>query len=424
MPNFVNLKNKYLNVGLMLDDDYAQVSYSTHISSAPVTLGQEDGGNILLIPVLLYRRPKEGLWFFGSDAAHFARKGLATRGSLVSSLLKLACLGEAVVVGDASYSPLDLLALFLRRLLALLCERTGGTIRILTITVRELDQKTLATLKAVSNELKLTDGSVCLESFAESCFHYIFNQAADIWHNANAICDFTGRYIKMFLLDIKSIGEKTVAAFDSRQIEDFETTQYLEDESLDEMLSAHLNSFFTGHFISSVFFCGKFERAYLGRDSLKKFFSGKRAFLGSNLYSKGAAYSAAAKLGGRDNVLLIGDGRLRVNIGLQLLRDGHLEYKSLLTAGLNKDEAVSDTNIIVYGRDFIDLVFSSPYSDVLKTGRISLNELPERRKGRTILNLKMEMIGDRIVRARFTDLGCGELSPSSGLVWEKDIKLG
>ena len=151
---------------------------------------------------------------------------------------------------------------------------------------------------------------------------------------------------------------------------------------------------------------------------------GRRAFIGKNLYSKGACYAAAVRAGQEEwPYVYMGDNEMKVNVSLKVLRRGNQEFFTLLRAGDNWYEAVGECEVILAGEPEISFWLQLPNSREAKIEKLTLADLPDRPRRATRLRIHAKPLSDHEVQVQIRDMGFGELFKSSDKTWTYVMSL-
>ena len=222
----------------------------------------------------------------------------------VSNLYSKALQREKVVLGEKTYDAIWLLAKFMQMALELF-----GSIEYITFSVPHTDIDISKMLKGVGQFVGVSKERVQVQDFKESFCHYMFYQPKELWQYESALfyCDrneiraymlrklktVVGRGTDLFVTvdEVASAKMKELAAI-------YPVLNVDKAKDADERFKSFIQSVFDKKVVSSVFLTGEgFENNWYP-NSLKVLCNGRRAFLGNNLYSKGACYASYRK--GRD----------------------------------------------------------------------------------------------------------------------------
>ena len=109
-------KNNAYYLGIDLCDTYAMVSFYQLNMEEPDTVSTIAGSENYRIPLILARRKNVGMWYYGDEARKMAKTSEVL---CVDCLLQRAINKEKILVGDTSYDAVELLALFLKKVMEL-----------------------------------------------------------------------------------------------------------------------------------------------------------------------------------------------------------------------------------------------------------------------------------------------------------------
>ena len=175
---------------------------------------------------------------------------------------------------------------------------------------------------------------------------------------------------------------------------------------------------------SSVYLVGEgFDGGWM-QDSMKYLLSGRRVFIGKNLYSKGACFYGYIK---NENIpwnyFYIGNNELKLSVSLKVTENNEMKFYVLQKMGENWFKSKSECEVILIGDNEIDFWVQRVNKRENKIEKIVLTELPKRETATTRLKISSKAVSDKEVVVNISDLGFGEISPSSGLKWKYKIKV-
>ncbi len=422
------LGNERLVVGYDLGDDYSQISYC--ISDGEVeTLSSVAGAENFNIPTVLCKREQVNQWFYGKEALRYAEEH---QGILVKDLLSLAVDGEEVQIDGKTFDPVALLTLFVKRSLGMLSAiASPDKIDALMITCDELNHRVLEVLSRVVSGLKIKMNQVSFQSHTESFYNYMIHQPEELWFRQVLLCDYRCGRVKVYRMECNRRTTPIVAYIGSEEhpflqcapMPDTESLRREKAERLDREFLELMSGICSRCMVSSVYLIGEdFSEEWM-KESLRFLCRGRRVFLGSNLYSKGACYGALERLSasevGKSHVFL-GNDKLKANIGMKVLRRGEESYYALLDAGVNWFEAERTIECYLQEGNEIELLITPLIGKSGKIARIVLENLPE---GISRLQLHLYLKEENCLIAEIEDLGLGELRVGTGHIWQEEIDL-
>lgn len=189
-----------------------------------------------------------------------------------------------------------------------------------------------------------------------------------------------------------------------------------------DLTEKSLESIFTDHGISSVFLVGDdFEEDWLQKN-LKLLKTGRRVFMGKNLYVKGACYRGMELKDRTQDYVYLGEQKVRCNIAIKAPKDGQESYVSILEGGNNWYESSTSLEVLLLDEPVLEFAMIPINGLEKKTFVIHLENLPERPKKTTKLCVELEVTAPDCAKLKIKDLGFGELFPQSDMVYEGELQ--
>lgn len=419
-------------VGYDLNDTCVQISYCSLKEPNPETFSTVGGEQRYDIPAILCKKSEVNQWFFGDEADKVASHDAGIK---VEHLLAQARQGETISIEGEDYDPTALLALLVKRTLHMLSTvMATEDIEVLMITVDNLDEQTLKVLEAIAPELPVASEKIHFQSYAESIYYYMLNQPEELWKQRVLIFDYAGKGLRFYGLHMNERTQPVVVFMDEGEFPEITSPEEMypdmsESERavrMDEKMLQTMRECVDRHVISSVYLIGDgFEGDYL-KQTLKYLCMGRRVFQGKNLYTKGAAHSAMEKLvPGSYSVthIFLGKDKLKSNFGVQVMNAGEETYAALVDAGINWYEAVAKCDFILAEEPVVPLIITPLDGKDVRTVNIELTGLPIRPAKATRISVKISFKSEHLAVIRVYDMGFGEMYPTSGKVWDKEIEI-
>lgn len=418
-------------IGLDLTDTYSQISYGYIEDSEEVeTLSYVAGGSNYLIPTVLFKRREVNQWYAGYEAV----KNVDMDGILVDHILTRARNEEMITVGDESFKPASLIALYIKRILAMVnivapITRIGSFM----ITVDTLDDKMVELLSNAVSLLGLKTKNVFFQSHMESFYFYTIFQPQELWMHEVLLLDFSTESLKSFRMECNKNTTPIVAFIDPNSYSGFKTAELndiipgteearLKDEELSKLIADAAGN----RLFSSIYFIGENFNTEIFKESVKAMARRGRLFEGNNLYSKGAAYSARNKIVKSilsESHVFLGNDKLKSNVGINVLKRGVNAYMALLDAGINWFEAKRECDIILNQGNRLSFVVTPLTGKNPRVVDVTLGDLPKRPAKTSRLHLSIKMISETRMQVNIKDCGFGELFPATSLEWNEVIDV-
>ena len=416
-------EKKYM-VGMDLRDEACQISWCRsqkgRLLQEPVTYARVPGSGKFDIPMALCKTAGENQWFYGEEAVeHSAEENRI----FIPRLLSLALDGSPVAIDETEYDPAALLALYVNRCLQELEQGIPGGIAAVMFTARTMDSRTIELLENVRKRLDLK-ASVYYQSFAGSFYDFMLNQDESLREPAAALFDYeTGGRLRVTKLIFNPHTTPVVSYLEENE---YPGLFAKDDAGRDREFAGILREELAGHNFSSVYLVGSGFKGGWMKKSTVFLCQGRRAFLGGNLFSKGAAYGAVFKEEKPEilsRYLFLDQNKLRSNILMKALDRGELARISLVDAGVNWYEVRSSADVILDSTAEINLILHPLTGGKEEPFHIRLDRLPVREGRMTRVRLEFSMLSAIKLHIQIEDLGFGEIFPSSGLKWEQDLTL-
>lgn len=408
-------KEQQLYIGIDLNDRYAMVSFATTTHREPETASSVAGSEMFQIPLAVCRASASGQWMYGDEAIRFEK---ADMGKCESSLLTRSLERDFTIIQNETYEIRTLFAIFIKKILSL-AGKLGPHIEIgkVVFTFPKLDTKLMELMEYVFSELPVARKKITVMDYMESFYYYALNQRDGLSTHDVAMFQYYGKNMLCWYLTRGKQSKPQMIQIIERDC------GYL-TENKDHDFSKIIPKLFEKKIISAVYLVGEgFEGDWM-KHSLRILCQGRRAFLGKNLFSKGACFAAEIYSGLIPwNYSYMGDNQMKFNISLKVRKNNEMAFHTLISAGDNWYEAESVCEVILDGPGEIDFWIQMPNSREARIDSLELTNLPSRPKKATRLRILAKPISDRSVKITIRDLGLGEFFKASEMVWEHVMEV-
>lgn len=253
----------------------------------------------------------------------------------------------------------------------------------------------------------------------ESVVHFVMHQTNDIWQHQVWLLEFGREEVRATGIQVNKRTTPMVVKVEEPEYWDMGSAQ---EESRDERLLQYIKERFGKKHISAVFLTGTdLNRAEYGKSREELCFR-RRVFLGDLIHARGACM-AAGEENGKRTYLFLSEQTLLYNVGIKSSQGGEEGVYTIVSAGLNWYEAKGSCEVILLDEPLLEFSFQSMLGKEAVRAGMLLTDLP-RRPGRTC-RLLVEVCFPSPVQCeiKVTDLGFGELYPSSDLYWTELFTL-
>ncbi len=402
-------------VGIDIDDTYAVVSFYTTGMKEPETLSMVTGSEIYQIPVSIAR--KEGIeqWVIGEEAEKVAENEPKIA---VNKLFQRAFLQEEIQLEEECYLAEELFLIYLKMLIGYAGGLYGEKVLSgLAISIEDITPEKIAFLFRLREKLGIEKSRFWILDRKSSFYYFIFRQQESLWRQNVCLYDYRGDKMTCLRLERTPNTRPQLIMIEESQAQ---VDAEYKDAYFFEILQMHMK----GHAISSAYLVGnEFDGNWM-KNSLAFLCRGKRAFIGKNLYAKGACY-AALTMGEKLlwPYVYFGEHEIKVNVSLKVKDYEREGFFSLLDAGERWYEAEGHCEVILDGSNEIDIWLQFPDNSQAWTQKMTLEGLSVQEKKTTRLHICAKAKSDREICIQVMDMGFGEIVKSSGMSWEYLISV-
>ncbi len=405
---------KDIYLGIDFGPESTILSIYNQNMAEPQTISTVLGAENYAIPTALAKKNGLSQWYFGHDANLQSSLGQA---SLVENLYKNAYDDTKLVVSGESYSARQLLVIYFKKLLSMpSIYSVMDRLKKLIVCIDIVDSTIIELLQYVAQELNIGQDSLLIIDKKECFYYYALSQKPDLFTYNVALFEYSKENSFSFILSRNASTKPQVVTVD-KQSNDMTSCNDLDFLNI-------AKSTFGNKVFSAVYLVGDGFNGEWMKESLTFLCRGRKVFLGQNLYSKGACYAGLIKSTDKDwPFIYIGDNDLKFNISLKLIDKGQYTFYSLLEAGRSWFEEKGECEVIIDGNSEVELYMQKPEQRMATTQVLELIDMPERENRTTRVRIEAVPLSDTSVQINITDLGFGEISPSSGKKWEHTITI-
>lgn len=437
-------------VGYDINDNLTQISYFELNNDSPETLVSDGENERLGIPTLLCKRRKVNQWSFGTEAERLIRNDGEAE---VSRIFSLAVSGKSLTIDGESFDGLDLLILFIRKSLNLLSVYVSvEQIESLIFTAPSLDSNVISVLERVAAAIPVPRDRISFQSYSESVYHYMIHQQQELWETESVVFDHDGRYMTCYYLRMNHRTTPIVGMIDEFNFDDvkvpddqlttFEETEAGEDgneeykdkaeeqdekiREMDDALQELMHDFLMTRPVRSVYLLGDGFSKEWCKNTIRFLCMGRRVFQGRNMYSKGACHYGMDRLKPTElnsKYIFLGKDKLQFNLGMTVNRRDKEEYIALADGGENWFDISTVVEFMLVQGSRVELIVTPLDGQEIRTIVINLDGIPNRPPKTTRLRMRVSFCSGDTVKVMIEDLGFGEIFPSSGMRWEKEVKM-
>ncbi len=416
------MKKRHI-LGYDINEKNCQISYYDETKNEPETL--EASSDDYQIPLVIgYFRER---WIYGREA-----KRLATVADdyTVTDLFWRAQYREKAELAGKTYDAVWLLAKFVELSLSQFEE-----IDCITFTTPETDIDMFKLLKGIGQHLGIPRANIFVQNYKESFCRYMMFQPKELWQYESALFYCDEQRIRAYMLRKLNVGGGQGAGFvtvdevaNAHMSELAALYPFISEEranDADLSFKSMIENVFEKRVVSSVYLTGEgFENRWYP-NSLRVLCNGRRAFLGNNLYSKGACYTSICKfLGKEDGPVYLDETKLMDQISLRMRVGGKEGWHPIVSWGEHWYEADGQWEVLLEDNSDIEIFVEALTGEDVQVERVSLEGLPDRRDYSLRLQIEVLFLDEETCKLIFKDIGFGQFFPATDFQVEKVIHLG
>lgn len=409
-----------LMIGIDLGKDSSQLCYYDRKAEEPRSLPVKVGSSQYEVPTCLCRRVEQKDYCIGIEAEYFAReKG----GFLVEDIYGISKSRKSVQVAGEEKQPWEILAYFLNGMLKLTgVADINRNIRCLTVTMESLDDIQVENLQKAGEELEIQNTSFIIMDHEESFYYYIMTQKTETWNRSVGWYSFDKNHVTFRKMVMNSNAKPILVKLEDPVETDLNDS---DNEQRDADFYTFAKNTLGSELYSSIQIDGEgFDQEWAQKSVKLLCYQKRKVFYGNNLFAKGACAAGAERFLTRKlrDYRYLSSSLVLKDVGMDMRVMGAQAYYPLIEAGRNWYECRAECELILDGTDELIFVASAMGESEKKYIGMRLPGLPKRPNKTTRLDVKLQYISQDECEIMVTDLGFGEMFPSSGKVWKETTR--
>jgi hypothetical protein len=414
-----------LIVGYDLCEDYSQISCFSYKSFEPIPISIRDEDELNRIPTALCVKADTKQWLFGEEAIACNAEG---EGILVDQLLDKLMLGTEVRIYGQTFQPVELLEKYLRKTLMLVKKYfPTEPIAKLVVTLRVASPALVEGVYAALEPLGLEKDRVVVMSHAGAYLYYALSQDKSLWMNDVGLFDFSREGLLYYQIKLNRRSKPMIACLNKADYSDIlnNEPQLKSKEKLAYTFKNIADTALYKNLVTTLYFTGIGFEGDWADEVIHSLCTGRRVFIGQNLFTKGACYAAKELSGDRklEEFILLNDDMLTSVVGLRVYKDTRFQEEILAEAGANWFEVNKSVEVIPQGEAELELILKNVLSKEIVREKLHLTNLPDRPDRMTRLEINFTCKNQSTGVIRVSDLGFGEIYPERGCIMETEIEI-
>lgn len=379
-------------------------------------------------PTVICRKKEEDAWYVGEEAYAYTLLG---EGIIVDKLIKMVRKDGTATIGGTKYEGLELLKLYLKRVLKLPKEEFFcDQVKELVVTLQNIEVKMLNVLMECADYLEIPKERIHVISHTESFVYYTLSQKKEVWANQVGVFDLSEDSFHYYEMKVQRGLRKTTVVAEDEALEESFNLSILDTPSggklADKILCSCGERLLRKKLFSSLFLTGKgFDHHEWAVDSMKVLCSRKKVYIEPELFARGAAFKGMDYLQNESAYpfICICEGRLHSTVSMKVLHKERESQLIVASAGDNWYESKSSVDLIVDNQDYIEFLVTPLDPKQKRLVKIPLEGFPKRPERTTKVTLSVGFLDEKTMAVVLKDNGFGELFPATNAVVKQEVML-
>lgn len=421
------IENQTLFTGIDLANEYSHISCYDEALFEPVSICENEEEDSFQIPTVLAAKQENQQWYIGRQALEEAA---VQNIPLLTNIIQKIIHQEPITYYDKIWSPEQILAKYFRKLLTLVQKKyPGKNIAMLTITIGRWTKELKDAVEEALKMLGFTKNRMQVISHQQSYMYYALSQKRELWQNDVGLFDYNEEGLSFYQLCVNRRTTPTTVGVEKKDFSDlltYEMKKQITDVSeLQYMFDNITKKALHKKVISTIYVTGKGFRGGWANKVLEGLCTGRRVFMGQNLYSAGACYGSreAAGEGNLCEYLYLSEEMVLVNISAKLYHDTEIIKYGLCHAGAMWYDVKSTIEVIPDEETELEVEIYNVIDQSSTIHFIHIDPIVGRPPKATILEISLRFFNSTACVLKVKDRGFGELYPSTSRIWEKEIHL-
>lgn len=408
-------------IGFDIGDEFSQMSYYDEQTNEPESICQVNNQETFLLPNVVFYSENDDGWYVGEEAyEHQKNEG----GTLYDHIISQLPINHLIIIGNKKYSYNDLFIIMIKgHINNFLLRFENANIEKIIFTMENTSPEMINALQIFYENSDFTSSQMDIIGHTNSYLNYVLNQSKEIWNNSVGLFDYSEAGLLYYQINFARRHRPMLIEIIHKDYSD-----RLSDSMLTELDQEELDNIFKGistdaignSFLSAVFLTGKGFMEDWPKESVKLLCSGRRVFLGQNIYTKGACYAAKKDVCDIDNYVIKSDDIIPYNIGVKA--NGN-EIFEIVKGGKEWFNMYGDINVFLDDTNKIDLIYINRLNNEKICETVQIHGLPKRPPKTTKLELSVEFYDQKVGAIVIRDKGFGKLYPTTNKIYRKEFKV-
>ena len=377
------------------------------------------GGNQYEAPCILCWRPEQKDYCVGLEADYFVReKG----GVMIDDVYGICEKSDSVLVEGQELAPWEILAQFLQGMLKFLgvAELVKNT-KCVAVTLPGLTEIQVENFQKAFEIIGFPHEKYMLLDYGESFYYYVLSQKRETWNRSVGWYAFTPENVSFRKMTMNGATKPVTVKLE----EAVETELPAEGQERDSEFGKFVQKTLGRDLFSSIQITGDgFSQDWAEQSVRLLCYQKRKVFYGNNLFAKGACAAGKEKTENKalKGYRFLSDSLVMADVGMEMRVMGSPTYYPLIEAGNNWYDSKASCEFILDDTEELVFIVSTYHRPEKRRVGMMLPGIPLRPDKTTRLRLELQYISSTECKVTVTDLGFGEMFPSSGKTWTETVE--
>lgn len=297
----------------------------------------------------------------------------------------------------------------------------------MVMTVGNMDYAKWEQTKAFMKKNNIPEDKVRVVTHLHAFLAFLTHQELGIWNHNVGLFEYKKEGLLYHQIDINKSKSPIRVHFTTTSFAHVlgPDSFYQDSETVDKEFVHIVRQVMTRGVISAVYLTGEgFRRDWL-KESIDVLCASRRVFMGQDLFAKGACYLAKQDWEASDSesIAISGEGFIDYEIGVMADIKEKEEFVPIVTWGREWYLTKGSLDVILRKGTKLDIIYRNYQGQTVEREVLDLSFLPKRPDGTNRVRIAVDFTGSTQGGITVTDLGFGELFPTTHQIYRKEFML-
>lgn len=411
-------------LGMDVCAENTQLSFFNQQTKEPESICQLNTVDTYLLPNVAFFCEETKRWYIGSEALEHR---FHQKGTMLEQVVEKLESTERMIFQEETYTYEDVLLVILKgHIMDFLNRYEDAQIERLVITVYKYSNALFRVLHMLQDELGLYEDKFFIIGHTSAYLHFIFQQPESLRNNSVGLFDYGPEGLDFYRVDI---ARRTTPQVVTVVHKDFRNCMgyyrvYDDKKELDQRFLEVVQEVLKEAYMSAVYLTGCGFTEMWANASQNALCNGRRVFVGQNIYTKGACYSAyiGSHVINPNKYIVNAEDMVHSDVGI-LSGGTSNTFIPIARGGREWYNMRGRIQVCLDDTNRVELVYKNHYNQEAMREIIEIHGLPSRPNKTTRLSLEVEMYSGTRGAVVIRDEGFGKLYPTTNKIYRKEFSL-